>query len=153
LTYEQQLPEVPASMVSGVPGAGGGDALKHILAGNADFAFTNVEPLFFALQEGAKLRAVYRAAELATKYATDGKDVERNWAIIDLHNGSIVSATTETKGLCFFDLELLKEVESTFFDLGITKQLLTSRTYSLTSLCPTCKEANTKSCTITGQLW
>ena len=42
-----------------VPGAGGGDALKHILAGNADIAFANVEPLFFALQEGAKLRAIY----------------------------------------------------------------------------------------------
>jgi NitT/TauT family transport system substrate-binding protein len=249
-----------------VPGAGGGDALKHILAGNADFAFTNVEPLFFALQEGAKLRAVYniypqnvfnlvalkrsnigsiadlkgrkvgvysqssgtrynllvmlhsvglresdveviatgianfgplqagevdataatdtglyaaqqgglgdadvwwardvlntpsdvfvvteetyqnqqdmivrflkaykqgsqwmlehpdKAAELATNYATDGKDVERNRVIIDLRNTSTVSATTETKGLGFFDLELLKEVESTFFDLGITKQ-------------------------------
>ena len=42
-----------------VPGAGGGDALKNLLAGNADFAFTNIEPLLFALQEGAKLRAVY----------------------------------------------------------------------------------------------
>ena len=249
-----------------VPGAGGGDALKHILAGNADFAFTNVEPLFFALQEGAKLRAVYniypqnvfnvvalntsnigsiaelkgrkvgvysqssgtrynllvmlhsvglqesdieviatgianfgplqagdidataatdtglyaaqqaglgdadvwwardvlntpsdvfvvteetyqnqqdvivrflkaykqgsqwmlehpdKAAELATKYATDGKDVERNRAMVDLRNASTESATTETKELGVFDLELLKEVERTFFDLGITKQ-------------------------------
>lgn len=42
-----------------VPGAGGGDALKNILAGNADVAFTNLEPFFFALDQGSKLRAVY----------------------------------------------------------------------------------------------
>lgn len=42
-----------------VPGAGGGDALKHLLAGNADIAFTNVEAMLFAMQEGAKLRAVW----------------------------------------------------------------------------------------------
>jgi NitT/TauT family transport system substrate-binding protein len=42
-----------------LPGAGGGDALKNILAGNADFAFTNLEPVFFALDQGSKLKAVY----------------------------------------------------------------------------------------------
>jgi len=42
-----------------VPGAGGGDALKHVLAGNADFAFTNVEPILFAAEQGAQLQAVY----------------------------------------------------------------------------------------------
>ena len=42
-----------------VPGAGGGDAIKHILAGNADLAFANLEPMFFALDQGSKLRAVY----------------------------------------------------------------------------------------------
>jgi NitT/TauT family transport system substrate-binding protein len=42
-----------------IPGAGGGDALKNILAGNADLAFTNLEPVFFALDQGSKLRAVY----------------------------------------------------------------------------------------------
>ncbi len=249
-----------------VPGAGGGDALKNILAGNAEFAFTNVEPLLFAIQEGAKLRAVYNiypqnvfnlltlktsgitsvaalkgkkvgvysqssgtrynllvmlknaglkesdvevvaagianfgpladgkvdataatdtglygaqqagirdlnvlwardvlntpsdifvvtddvyqkkkdlifrflkaykqgaqwmldkpdaAAELAVKYATDGKDVARNRAIIDIRNGSTVSDATKANGLGFFDMDLLKKVDTTFFDLGITKQ-------------------------------
>jgi NitT/TauT family transport system substrate-binding protein len=42
-----------------VPGAGGGDALKHVLAGNADFAFTNVEPILFGVEQGADVRAVY----------------------------------------------------------------------------------------------
>src|SRR5262245_7132220 len=31
-----------------VPGAGGGAAVKNVLAGNADLAFANLEPLFFA---------------------------------------------------------------------------------------------------------
>jgi NitT/TauT family transport system substrate-binding protein len=42
-----------------VPGAGGGAAVKHLLAGNADIAFANVEPLFFAAEQGEKLKAVY----------------------------------------------------------------------------------------------
>jgi NitT/TauT family transport system substrate-binding protein len=42
-----------------VPGAGGGDALKHVLAGNADFAFTNVEPILFGVEQGAQVRVVY----------------------------------------------------------------------------------------------
>ena len=42
-----------------VPGAGGGEALKHLLAGNADFAFTNVEPILFGVEQGAQVQAVY----------------------------------------------------------------------------------------------
>jgi len=42
-----------------VPGAGGGDAIRQIIAGNADLAFANLEPMFFALDQGVKLRAVY----------------------------------------------------------------------------------------------
>ncbi len=42
-----------------MPGAGGGDALKNLLAGNADFAFTNIEPILFAVEQGAKVLAVY----------------------------------------------------------------------------------------------
>jgi len=249
-----------------VPGAGGGDALKNILAGNAEFAFTNVEPLLFAIQEGAKLRAVYNiypqnvfnlvslktagiteiaalkgkkigvysqssgtrynllvmlksaglkesdveivaagianfgpltdrkveataatdtglyeaqqvglpevnvlwardvlntpsdifavteevyqkkrdlisrflsayrqgtqwmldqpdaAASLAAKYATDGKNIARNRAIIAMRNTSTVSDATKANGLGFFDIGLLNKVDATFFDLGITKQ-------------------------------
>jgi NitT/TauT family transport system substrate-binding protein len=42
-----------------VPGAGGGAAVKNVLAGNADIAFANLEPLFFAADGGEKLKAVY----------------------------------------------------------------------------------------------
>jgi NitT/TauT family transport system substrate-binding protein len=42
-----------------LPGAGGGAAVKHVLAGNADIAFANLEPLFFAADNGEKLKAVY----------------------------------------------------------------------------------------------
>lgn len=249
-----------------VPGAGGGDALKNILAGNADIAFANIEPLFFAIQEGAKLRAVYniypqnvfnvvsltktginsiadlkgkrigvysqssgtrynllvmlrsaglkendvevvatgianfgplsegkvdataatdtglygarqtglgdlnvlwardvlntpsdifvvteetyqkqkdliarflrayhrgsqwmlenpdKAAEVAVKYATDGKEIARNRAIIDLRNASTVSEDTKANGLGHFDLDLLRKVDVTFQELGITRQ-------------------------------
>lgn len=42
-----------------VPGAGGGAAVKHLLAGNADIAFANIEPLLFAVDKGEKLKAVY----------------------------------------------------------------------------------------------
>ena len=42
-----------------VPGAGGGAAVKHVLAGNAHIAFANLEPLFFAADSGEKLKAVY----------------------------------------------------------------------------------------------
>ncbi|MDH3599984.1 MAG: ABC transporter substrate-binding protein, partial [Candidatus Tectomicrobia bacterium] len=42
-----------------VPGKGGGAAVKHLLAGNADIAFANIEPLLFAVEKGAKLKAVY----------------------------------------------------------------------------------------------
>lgn len=42
-----------------VPGAGGGDALKHVLAGNADFAFTNVEPILFGVEQGGQVQVVY----------------------------------------------------------------------------------------------
>jgi hypothetical protein len=33
--------------------------VKHLLAGNAEIAFANIEPLFFAAEQGEKLKAVY----------------------------------------------------------------------------------------------
>lgn len=44
------------------PAQGSGDALTHLLAGNADLAVTAVEGLLFALDQGAKLQAVYNIA-------------------------------------------------------------------------------------------
>lgn len=42
-----------------VPGAGGGDAIRNILSGQADVAFTDPGSLFTALDKGEKLRAIY----------------------------------------------------------------------------------------------
>ena len=40
-------------------GAGGGDAIRNILTGQADVAFTDPGSLFTALDKGEKLRAIY----------------------------------------------------------------------------------------------
>lgn len=42
-----------------VPGAGGGDAIRNILTGQADVAFTDPGSLFAALDKGEKLRVIY----------------------------------------------------------------------------------------------
>jgi NitT/TauT family transport system substrate-binding protein len=42
-----------------VPGAGGGDAIRNILTGQADVAFTDPGSFFAALDKGEKLRAIY----------------------------------------------------------------------------------------------
>ena len=42
-----------------VPGAGGGDAIRNILTGQADVAFTDPGAFFAALDKGEKLRAIY----------------------------------------------------------------------------------------------
>ena len=41
------------------PGAGGGDAIRNILTGQADVAFTDPGSFFSALDKGEKLRAIY----------------------------------------------------------------------------------------------
>jgi len=251
-----------------VPGAGGGAAVKHVLAGNADIAFANLEPLFFAADGGEKLKAVYNiypqnvfnivsptsknitkpqdlkgkrigvyslesgtrhnlriilrsvgldekdvkvvptgvlnfgpllqgqvdataatdtglwaaqqqglgdvhliwardylntptdafivseefyttrreplvaflkvykrgtqwmlahpdeASQLAVKHAIDGKDPQRNLAIIKLRNAATVDEYTKQHGLGWFDITLLEKVERTFRELGLTKNTL-----------------------------
>lgn len=42
-----------------LPGAGGGDAIRNLLAGQGDVAFTDPGSLFAALDKGEKLRAIY----------------------------------------------------------------------------------------------
>jgi NitT/TauT family transport system substrate-binding protein len=42
-----------------VPGAGGGDAIRNLLSGQADVAFTDPGSFFAALDKGEKLRAIY----------------------------------------------------------------------------------------------
>ncbi|ARP97600.1 ABC transporter substrate-binding protein [Bordetella genomosp. 13] len=42
-----------------LPGAGGGDAIRNILSGQADVAFTDPGSFFMALDKGERLRAIY----------------------------------------------------------------------------------------------
>jgi len=42
-----------------MPGAGGGDAVRNLLSGQADVAFTDPGSLYAALDKGEKLRAIY----------------------------------------------------------------------------------------------
>jgi NitT/TauT family transport system substrate-binding protein len=42
-----------------IPGQGSGDALKNMLAGNADIAFVGPEAILLAADKGSKLRAIY----------------------------------------------------------------------------------------------
>ena len=42
-----------------IPGAGGGDAIKNIISGKADIAFTDPGSLYFALNQGEKLKVIY----------------------------------------------------------------------------------------------
>jgi NitT/TauT family transport system substrate-binding protein len=42
-----------------IPGAGGGDAIRNILSGQADVAFTDPGSFFSALDKGEELRAIY----------------------------------------------------------------------------------------------
>lgn len=45
--------------VAVIPGAGGGDAIKNILSGQAEIAFTDPGSLYFALDKGEKLKVIY----------------------------------------------------------------------------------------------
>jgi NitT/TauT family transport system substrate-binding protein len=42
-----------------LPGAGGGDAIRNLVGGQADIAFTDPSSLFAALDKGEKLRVIY----------------------------------------------------------------------------------------------
>jgi NitT/TauT family transport system substrate-binding protein len=64
------------------------------------------------------------AAQLAVKHAIDGKDPQRNLAIIKLRNAATVNEPTRQHGLGWFDLALLTQVERTFRELGLIKKQL-----------------------------
>jgi NitT/TauT family transport system substrate-binding protein len=80
-----------------VPGAGGGAAVKHVLAGNAEIAFANLEPLFFAADSGEKLKAVYNiypqnvfnVVSLASKNITRPQDLKgKRIGVYSLESGT-----------------------------------------------------------------
>ena len=45
--------------ISLIPGAGGADAIRNLLSGQADIAFTDPASFFIAIDKGEKLRAIY----------------------------------------------------------------------------------------------
>jgi NitT/TauT family transport system substrate-binding protein len=45
--------------ISLIPGAGGADAIRNLLSGQADVAFTDPASFFIAIDRGEKLRAIY----------------------------------------------------------------------------------------------
>ena len=45
--------------ISLIPGAGGADAIRNLLSGQADVAFTDPASFFIAIDKGEKLRAIY----------------------------------------------------------------------------------------------
>ena len=64
------------------------------------------------------------AAQLAVKHAIDGKDPQRNLAIIKLRNAATVNEHVRHHGLGWFDLALLAQVERAFRELGLIKNQL-----------------------------
>jgi NitT/TauT family transport system substrate-binding protein len=64
------------------------------------------------------------ASQLAVKHAIDGKDPQRNLAIIKLRNAATVDEYAKQHGLGWFDITLLEKVERTFRELGLTKNTL-----------------------------
>lgn len=97
------------------------------------FYNTNREPLrgfLRAYKRGTQWMIDHpqEAAQMARKYAINGKDVKTNLEIIKIRNASSVSDYTRQHGLGWFDLELLVEVEKTFRSLGLTQQPIDMKT-------------------------
>jgi NitT/TauT family transport system substrate-binding protein len=67
------------------------------------------------------------AAQLAVKYAINGKDVRHNLEIIKIRNAASVSEDTQRHGLGWFNLDVLEQVERTFHDLGLLQRRLDMR--------------------------
>jgi NitT/TauT family transport system substrate-binding protein len=67
------------------------------------------------------------AAQLAVKYAINGKDPRQNLEIIKIRNAASVSTDTQRHGLGWFNLDVLAQVERTFRELGLLQRPLDMR--------------------------
>jgi NitT/TauT family transport system substrate-binding protein len=67
------------------------------------------------------------AAQLAVKYAINGKDPGQNLEIIKIRNATSVSEDTQRHGLGWFNLDVLEQVERTYRELGLIQRLLDMR--------------------------
>jgi len=93
------------------------------------FATTQREPLlaFLKVYKRATQWMLDRpdeAAQIAVKHAIDGKDPQRNLAIIKLRNAATLDAHTQQHGLGWFDMALMANIEQTFRALGLLKNPL-----------------------------
>lgn len=76
------------------------------------------------------------AAKLAVTHAINGRDEAVNLAIIKLRNASAQSATTRTKGLGHFDLEVLQKGADAYLAHGLIKAKLDMDQVVKTDLIP-----------------
>jgi NitT/TauT family transport system substrate-binding protein len=67
------------------------------------------------------------AAQLAVKYAINGKDPQQNLEIIKIRNASSISEDTQRHGLGWFNLDVLEQVDRTFRELGLLQRPLDMR--------------------------
>ena len=88
-----------------------------------EFYTTRRGPLV-AFLKAYKRGTQWMLAHPAVKHAIDGKDSQRNLAIIKLRNAATVDEHTRQHGLGWFDITLLEKVERTFRELGLTKNTL-----------------------------
>ncbi|MEC9151951.1 MAG: ABC transporter substrate-binding protein [Pseudomonadota bacterium] len=76
------------------------------------------------------------AAKIAIKRSINGRDEAINLAIIKIRNISAQSATTRSKGLGHFDIDLLQKGAETFKGLGLIKANLTMSSVIKSDLIP-----------------
>lgn len=102
-----------------IPGSGGGDAIKNVLAGNADVAFTDAGSFFSALDKGEDLVAIYNiypqnvfnVVALKEENITDPEDLE----------GKTIGVYSQSSGTRQNLLILLHEVGLTENDVEIVE--------------------------------
>ena len=76
------------------------------------------------------------AAKIAIKRSINGRNEAINLAIIKIRNISAQSATTRSKGLGHFDIDLLQKGAETFKGLGLIKANLTMSSVIKSDLIP-----------------
>ena len=101
---------------------GGGDALRHVIAGNADFAATDPVLLLFSLERGVKVKAFY-AVTPNNQYTVLARKSEGVRSIADLR-GKRIAVTSMASGsrynvMTILNSNRLKETDVTLVATGL----------------------------------